>query len=91
MKAYLIILGSFLDRKLVQVFLNTVEEIPFWYSCLPRCIFATSSLSASELAMRIRSRFPKGRFLVMEAHGNRQGILPRSAWNMMRDPNNPKG
>lgn len=91
MKAYVIILGGgFALRKPVQDFLSQLEEVGFWYACFSRCIFATSSLTASELAKRLDQQFPGRRFLVMEAHSNRQGRLPKQAWHLLRNPGNPK-
>jgi hypothetical protein len=91
MTAYLIILGAtFPGRKPVQDFLDQIQEVGYWYGCLPRCIFATSSLTANQLAQKIGAQFPGRRFLVIEAHTNRQGILPRRAWHLLRNPDNPK-
>ena len=91
MRPYLIILGAtFPMRKPVQDFLSQLEGVGYWYACLPRCIFATSSLTASELAERLDERFPGSRFLVIEAHANRQGRLPKQAWHLLRNPDNPK-
>jgi len=90
-KTYVIILGTQFERRSdVQDFLNGMREVSYWYGVLPRCIFCTSSLSANELSNRIIKKFPDKEFLVMEASENRQGWLPKDAWHLLSNPNDPE-
>ena len=90
MMAYIIITSSaFATRKEIQDYLDSIKEVQYWYACLPDCVFCTSSLMADELAQKLRARFGRERFLVMECNDNRQGWLPRAAWHLMRHPDSP--
>lgn|SRR3989344_1037006 len=85
--------AAFASRQEVIDFLDTVPEIPFWYACLPSCVFFTSTLDAGTLAKRLESRFQIGsgqKFIVMEVGTDRQGRLPSQAWHMLRYPDNPR-
>lgn len=92
--AYLIVFNERLGtRKDVQEFLDTLPEVTYWYSCMPNCVFLTSSLSAGEIADSIRANFGTEagqRFLVVEVHDDRQGWLPKKAWHIFRNPQNPR-
>lgn len=92
--AYLVTFDSqFASRKDVQEFLNTVPEVTYWYACLPHCVFFTSTLNAATLAKKFEERFDisKGQeFLVTEVHTDRQGRLPKAAWHLIRNPDDPR-
>ena len=90
--AYLIVFSEALgSRKQVQKFLDDQSEVSYWYSCLPNCVFFTSSLGASDLAGRVRSHFHNdGRFLITEVHEDRQGWLPKAVWHLIRHPKDPR-
>lgn len=93
MKAFLIAFNSrFATREQVQDYLNSEEDVSYWYACLPHCVFCTSSLSAQDLAKRIESHVGSlngKRFIVLEVGVDRQGRLPKKAWHMFRHPDNP--
>jgi hypothetical protein len=87
MHPYIIVLGSDIGSRIdVQQYLDTIEEIEYWFSSLPNCIFCVSSLDAHQIADKMKDYFGRKQFLVMECHPNRQGWLPRRAWEMMRTP-----
>jgi hypothetical protein len=90
MKTYCIIANaSFASRSDIQEFLDQEPRVSTWYACLPSCVFATSEMSAQELAKAMESHFGNGtgqRFLVMAVSRNRQGRLPKDLWQLFRDP-----
>lgn len=88
--AYLIVCGAGLSRNDLQDFLNEQTEVTYWYSCLPNCVFLTSTLSASALGDRVHERFPEPRFLIVEVHNDRQGWLPEAAWHLFQNPASPR-
>lgn len=92
--AYLIVFNDALgSRQDVQDFLDTIPEITHWYSCMPNCVFFTSTLAAKSIADEILSKFGKGggqRFLVVEAHKDRQGWLSKEAWHLFTNPEAPR-
>lgn len=91
--AYIILFNDELGtRKAVQDFLDNEPQVTYWLSCMPNCVFFTSSLTADQMAKKVRSKFGTGngqRFLVVEAHKDRQGWLPKKAWHMFRNPEDP--
>ena len=91
--AYVIVFSQGVGtREEVQGFLDSMSEVTYWYSCLPMCVFFTSTLTAGQISSRVRDRFgtDKGqRHLIMEVHKDRQGWLPEKAWHMFRQPADP--
>jgi len=92
--AYLIVFNQkFASREQVQAALSQIQEVTYWYACLPYCVFATSTLTADALAKALETKFniSQGeRFLVTEIAKDRQGRLPKAAWHLFRNPENPK-
>ena len=90
--AYLIVYSDQLGpRKAVTDFLDSMPEVTYWYSCLPNCIFFTSTLGAQHLGERAHGRFGKSaRFMIAEVHQDRQGWLPKKAWHLFSHPDNPR-
>ena len=87
--------GQLCSRDELTKFLDSVSDISYWYTCLPFCVFFSSSLTAQEISDKIKTRFESykvgGRFLVTEVHKDRQGWLPPKAWKIFKDADNPKG
>lgn len=80
-------------REAIQEFLDSRDDVTFWHSCLPHCVFCTSTLQAGELSEAIGAHFGKDtghRFLVLDTDTDRQGWLTKQAWHMMRNPTNPR-
>jgi hypothetical protein len=94
MKAYLITFsGDFATRDKVTEHIDSWPEIPFWYCSMPNCVFITSDLSASAIAEKLEKHFDVSdgkRFLVAELNSNAQGRLPKQAWHLMANPDNPR-
>ena len=92
--AYLIVFNDALgSRDDVQDFLDTVPEVTYWYSCMPNCVFFTSTFTAGNIADKVLEKFGKGsgqRFLVVEVHKDRQGWLPKKVWHIFQNPEAPR-
>ena len=91
--AYVILFNDELgSRSAVQEFLDNVPEVTYWYGCMPNSVFFASTLTAGGIASKVRTAFGTGggkRFLVVEVHNDRQGWLPKSAWHLFRNPEDP--
>ena len=70
----------------VKEFLNSRSEILTWYFCLTHAIFIRSSYTASTL-QRVFREFTKdkARFIILDCKTDRNGWLPRHAWEFMKD------
>jgi hypothetical protein len=77
---------AFGTEKEVQDFLTTMNDVDWWYRCLPNAIFVTAYLTAKNLSGELRKRFPRGRHIVLDCNTDREGFLPRKAWNLIRRP-----
>lgn len=90
--AYLLVYSSkFGNRRDITEWLDSLPEVTFWYYCLPNCIFLTSTETAVNLAESAYQEFGKSAlFLITEIHRDRQGWLPRQAWHMFRNPEDPR-
>ena len=90
--AYLIIFDDKLGtREDVQRFLDSMEEVRFWHSSLPNCVFFSCSLTADTIAKKVVHHFGdpdirRYRFMVAEVHSDRQGWLPKNVWRFFRNP-----
>ncbi len=90
MKSYTYLLlfnGETWSSEKVKRFLDSRQEIEYWFRCLPNSFFLVSSLSATELTKLIRreSRH-RGRFLILDTDTDRNGWLPKPAWDLMKSP-----
>ena len=92
--AYLIAFNHDLgSRESVQNLLDEMPEVTHWYSCLPNCVFFTSTLCAGDIADRVLKKFGNdhnNRFLITEVHEDRQGWLPKAAWHIFSHPEHPR-
>ena len=92
MWAYLIVFDDKIGtREEVQAVLDSMDDVGFWHSCLPNCIFFSCSLAAKGISKEIVKKFGdpkirKYRFLVAEVHNDRQGYLPGKVWKLFKDP-----
>jgi hypothetical protein len=61
MHPYIIVLGSDIGSRIdVQQYLDTIEEIEYWFSSLPNCIFCVSSLDAHQIADKMKDYWLSG-------------------------------
>lgn len=93
-RSYILILSPlFATRKSAQKFLTEHPNVETWYACLPNTIMFVSDLSASQLATELELEFGTGpgtRFIIIESSRNKQGRLPRQAWHLLNNPDNPR-
>ena len=73
------------DREQVKEFVDSRQEISDWYICMSNAILFRSKYDAKSLAEIFR-RFSQdnGRFLILDVDADRQGWLPRKAWEFMK-------
>jgi hypothetical protein len=72
--------------KIVRL-VESIPEIVNWVKCLPNSIFIVSSLPATELTnLLIEATGKKGRFLILDTATDRNGVLPRAIWDLMKTP-----
>lgn len=92
-KTYLVAINSKLGtRKELTDFLSAVPEVTYWYACLPYCVFVTSESSANELFAKIDQQFKARvgrRIIITEVGVDRQGWLPKEAWRVLKNPDDP--
>lgn len=66
--------------------LDSVSEILNWYSCLPRSVFIVSEYDAKTLSKIIRSQTSVNNFIILDAKTDKNGWLPKKAWNFLNNP-----
>jgi hypothetical protein len=72
--------------KEIQEYLTSMQDVDWWYRCLPNAIFVTSYLSAKSLSQELRKRFPNGRHIILDCDTDREGLLPKKAWSFISKP-----
>jgi hypothetical protein len=87
--AYILVFDDGLGtRKEVQNFLDTRSEVLNWYACMSNAIFIVSDQTAETLQKAI-SEFNTGKnayFIILDVKTDKQGWLPRRAWEFMNEP-----
>lgn len=70
----------------IKNFINSRDEIITWYICMSNAVFIRSRLNATGLQIMFREfTQDSGRFIVMDCDTDRNGWLPRKAWQFMRN------
>ena len=84
-KAYLLIHNRlFGTRDEVKACLDSIPEIASWRTEIPNSFYFVSEKLATELVPLLRqSRGEKGKFLIVEITGNRQGWLSPDSWKFI--------
>jgi hypothetical protein len=73
----------------VKSMLDKNKHVRNWHRYLPYCYFVVSELSADDLHETLKGDIkdrPKARILVLDTATDRQGWLPRTAWDLMNNP-----
>lgn len=72
----------------VSKFLDKREDIfQNWMTILPNSFFVISDKSATELSDVFRTfTEDKGRFIILDVNTDRNGWLPKTAWNFVKKP-----
>jgi hypothetical protein len=74
-------------RREVLDFLDKLPEILNWYACMSNAVFVVSNKTANELADLFRKfTKDKGRFVILDTETDRNGWLPKPAWEFIRNP-----
>jgi small-conductance mechanosensitive channel len=91
-KAYIFVFNAELGGlDAVRDMLDKLPEVINWRLELPSTFFLVSELTADQLAIRIReSTKNKGRFIVAEITGNKQGWLYPKSWSIINNKPNPE-
>ena len=70
----------------VKTFIDSCPDIITWYICMSHAIFIRSALDANDITDLFRSfTQDEGRFVVLDCDTDRNGWLPKKAWQFMRN------
>ena len=74
-------------RDQILEFLNTRSEVLNWYTCLPNAVFLVSDTTAGQL-QKVMLEFTRGngRFLILDTKTDKNGWLPKRAWDFLNNP-----
>ncbi len=80
-------------RETVRAWANQEPGLIHWRYDMPHAFYLISEKSAAELSESFSSfSGRKGRFLIAEITDNRQGLLPKETWYLLRNKaRKPKG
>ena len=86
-KAYLLIFSDATGGKAaVREWLNAEDLVVHWRTDLPNMFYVISEGSANDLSQSLSGHIGrKGRFLIAEVGENRQGLLPKETWYLLRN------
>ncbi len=97
MKSYILVFNeNFADRSDVTEFVDGIPEIINWRTDMPHCVFLVSELSARQISDRLSElnntgrETKKGFYIVNEITPNKQGWLPKKAWQMINEKHEPR-
>lgn len=73
-------------REAIRAWANSEPLVLHWRYDLPNSFYIVSEATADELSKSfINFNGKKGRFLIVEAGDNRQGLLPKETWYLLRN------
>ncbi len=86
-KAYIFIYSDATGgRDAVRAWVNDEPTVVHWRYDMPHSYYIISESTAEELySSFINYNGKKGRFLIVEASDNRQGLLPAETWYLLRN------
>lgn len=87
-KAYLLVFSdSTGGRPVIRAWASGEKKaVLHWRYDMPHSMYLISEKSAADLAASLTRRLGrKGRFLITEITDNRQGLLPKDTWNLLRE------
>jgi len=93
-KAYLLVYSDATGgRDAIKAWMAREPRVLHWRYDMPHSFYLISEAEAADLsASLIQHTQRKGRFLIMEASPNRQGLLPKESWYLLRNKAQmPKG
>lgn len=68
------------QREKVTEYLNTQQNVNFWFYSLPESIFIKTTLTARQLSDLLEAKFGKHRHIVVKVTEERWGRLPKDHW-----------
>jgi len=85
-KAYLLLFSDATGGKqVIREWLNREGAVIHWRTDMPNSFYLISEATANELSQSLMNRIgKKGRHLVTEITDNRQGMLPKETWHLLR-------
>lgn len=86
-KAYILVYSDATGgRDAIKGWVNGEPRVLHWRYDMPHSFYLISEAEATDLSASL-SQFigRKGRFLIMEASANRQGLLPKESWYLLRN------
>jgi len=86
-KAYIFIYSDGTGgRETIKAWANQEPAVLHWRYDMPHTLYLISEEDASELSDSfINFNGKKGRFMIVEASDNRQGLLPSETWYLLRN------
>jgi len=89
-RAYILVFSAKRDRDDVKHFLDSHSEVLDWFSCFRNAFFLVSTSTAEKLAQAYHEQFADGAKRVFIGHldDDRQGWLPKRAWDLIETSNN---
>lgn len=89
MKTYIFLYSNtFGSVSEVTELIDSIPQIVKWRTDIPNSFMLKSDLEAKQLADFIIGKKANARFLISEITENRQGWLPKEAWNFIKDKDN---
>jgi hypothetical protein len=84
-KAYVLIYNDTVGtREEIKEWADKSPHVQTWRYDLPNCFYLISDASAQEVDEDFENYFgKKGRYLILEATANRQGLLPMDTWYLL--------
>jgi hypothetical protein len=79
-----------ISEQQLKNFVDNHPDIGNWYRCLPNSFFLISEEVSSTLSNAVKRQFPQLRFIILDTGVDRNGWLPRAAWEFMRSVEDPK-
>lgn len=83
-KTYLFLFGTDLNRDEVTKFLDTQNDMLYWFYNLPNSVFINSRLDSRQISEEIESKFGQITHIVVQVT-NKWGRLPKEHWQHFQD------
>lgn len=87
MRTYLLVYSEEFNSVDVREWVDNHPRIYDWVECLPYAYFLVSDRPAHILALSLTRNVGDHRYIIIDTKSmNKQGLLPRQVWKMMRKP-----
>ena len=75
-------LGTYEDVKRI---IDSMSDVLHWYRLFPNSFFLVSEKTATQLSSQIKGK-ASGRFLIADMDTDRNGWMPKKAWEFIKNP-----